>query len=200
MPNNPEHGDFACNAAMLLAKRLRQSPRAIAERLVAELGDADGLVGHAEVAGPGFVNVRLSDERWHELLRGELPGGLDELLADDVVFYSPIVFTPQRGKELTKLYLNAAGATFGGEPEAEATPRLSESKFRYTKEVMSGYTAFLEFETELEGKYINGVDIITCNDEGRIVEFRVMVRPLQAVNLLHQKMAAMLERMKPPAA
>jgi len=75
VPNNPDHGDFACNAAMLLAKRLRQSPRAIAEQLVARLGSAEGLVASAEVAGPGFVNVRLSDDRWHELLRRVLELG-----------------------------------------------------------------------------------------------------------------------------
>jgi arginyl-tRNA synthetase len=75
VPNNPDHGDFACNAAMLLSKRLRQNPRAIAEQLIARLGSAEGLVAHAEVAGPGFVNVRLSDDRWHELLRGVLELG-----------------------------------------------------------------------------------------------------------------------------
>jgi arginyl-tRNA synthetase len=75
VPNNPDHGDFACNAAMLLAKRLRQNPRAIAEQLVARLGSGEGLVASAEVAGPGFVNVRLSDDRWHELLRRVLELG-----------------------------------------------------------------------------------------------------------------------------
>ncbi len=72
---SPEHGDFACNAAMLLAKRLRQPPRAIAERLLETLGDADGLVERAEVAGPGFLNLWLSGERWHELLRRVLELG-----------------------------------------------------------------------------------------------------------------------------
>ncbi|MAG30997.1 MAG: hypothetical protein CL908_08915 [Deltaproteobacteria bacterium] len=134
---------------------------------------------------------------WHALIRGQYPGGLDELLADDVVFYSPIVFTPQKGKEVTKLYLNAAGATFGGEGKAEPkAPELSESKFQYTKEVLAGNHAVLEFETEVAGKYVNGVDIITCNDEGKIVEFRVMVRPLQAINLMHAQMKAMLEKMQ----
>ena len=75
VPNNPDHGDFACNAAMLLAKRLRQNPRAIAEQLVARLGSGEGLVASAEVAGPGFVNVRLSDDRWQELLRRVLELG-----------------------------------------------------------------------------------------------------------------------------
>jgi arginyl-tRNA synthetase len=72
---NPEHGDFACNAAMLLARRLRQPPRAIAERLLEALGDAEGLVARAEVAGPGFLNLWLSGERWHELLRRVLELG-----------------------------------------------------------------------------------------------------------------------------
>jgi len=136
---------------------------------------------------------------WHRHLRGELPGGLDAILADDVVFYSPVVFTPQRGKDVTKLYLNAAGATIGegSKQSAAADPgEARETKFRYVKEVLSGHQAVLEFETEMGGKFVNGVDILTCNDEGRIVEFKVMVRPLQAINLLHQQMAAMLEQMK----
>lgn len=136
-------------------------------------------------------------ESWHRLLRGQYPGGLDELLADDVVFYSPIVYTPQKGKEITKLYLTAAGNTFaGGSGGGSGEADLSASPFRYTKEVLSGNQAVLEFETEVEGKYVNGVDIIECNAEGKIVEFRVMIRPLQAVNLMHQQMRAMLERLK----
>ena len=172
-------------------------------------------------------------ENWHKQVRGEFAGGLDALLADDVVFYSPIVFSPQKGIELTKMYLQAAGATFeaatraqgesaakpeskfhyikevfsgncailefetemGGSKEKGAAAKNPESKFHYTKEVLSGNCAVLEFETEMGGKYINGVDIITWNDEGRIIEFKVMIRPLQAVNLMHQQMAAMLEKM-----
>ena len=88
-------------------------------------------------------------EDWHRHLRGELPGGLDAILADDVVFLSPIVFSPQRGKQVTKLYLSAAGATIGG------------GAFRYVKEVLSGRHAVLEFETELAGKYVNGIDLLT---------------------------------------
>jgi hypothetical protein len=135
---------------------------------------------------------------WHRNLRGELPGGLDALLADDCVFHSPIVFTPQKGKALTKLYLTAAGSTFGGEPGAKKAAVGGE--FRYVKEVLQGRTAVLEFETRVDGKVVNGVDIITCDDQGKIVEFKVMIRPLQAVNLMHQKMAAMLERMKAAGA
>jgi len=134
-------------------------------------------------------------EKWHANMRGELPGGLDELLDDDVAFYSPIVYTPQEGKAVTKLYLQAAGQTLPGEkPESGGN---GGGGFRYTKQVLAGDTAVLEFETTVEGKYVNGVDIIRCNDQGRIVEFRVMLRPLQAINLVHQQMGAMLERMKP---
>jgi ketosteroid isomerase-like protein len=139
-------------------------------------------------------------ERWHAHLRGDDPRGLEDLLADDVVFYSPIVYTPQEGKALTILYLQAARQTFPGDAAPVAGEGSSEFEgrsFRYTKQVLAGDTAVLEFETSVEGTYVNGVDIIRCNAEGRIVEFRVMIRPLQAVNLIHRQMAAMLERMRP---
>jgi hypothetical protein len=136
-------------------------------------------------------------ENWHAHLKGQFPGGLDELLAEDVVFYSPVVFTPQKGKGVTKLYLNAAYNTFGvPADEAASAPAESQGKFRYTKQVLQGNQAVLEFETEMGGKFVNGVDIITCNPEGRISEFKVMLRPLQAVNTVHQQMAAMLEKLQ----
>ena len=129
-------------------------------------------------------------ERWHQHLRGELPGGLDELLDDEVVFYSPVVYTPQRGKDITKLYLQAAGVALPGE-------KSGDGSFAYTKQVIAGDAAVLEFETTVAGKYVNGVDIIRCNDAGRIVEFRVMIRPLQAVNAVHEQMKATLEALSP---
>ena len=154
--------------------------------------------------------------RWQAFVRGELPGGLDDLLDDDVVLYSPIVFTPQRGKEITALYLQAAAHTFGGDegeagregvagdegvpaPDAGASDSdaAHHGRFRYTKTVLGDDTAMLEFETTMKGKYVNGIDIIRCNERDRIVEFRVMIRPLQAVNLVHEQMAAMLEAMAP---
>ena len=138
-------------------------------------------------------------EKWDAHLRGRLPGGLDELLDDDVVFYSPIVYTPQRGKAITMLYLQAAGQTLPGDaPTASGASDAPDGGFRYTKRVLAGDTAVLEFETTVEGTYVNGVDIIRCNDEGRIVEFRVMIRPLQAVNSVHRQMAATLAAMPPP--
>ena len=130
-------------------------------------------------------------------MKGQLPGGLDELLDDDVVFISPIVFTPQEGKAITKLYLQAAGQTLPGEKKSSGSPTNDDKSFRYVKEVISGCTAVLEFETYIEGKYVNGIDMITCNDKGKIVEFKVMIRPLQAINLVHKQMGEMLERMKP---
>lgn len=130
-------------------------------------------------------------EAWHRFLRGEAPGGLDALLADDVVFHSPIVFTPQKGRDLTKLYLTAAATTFGGgEPGAGAA--VGEG-FRYTKEVLTHPHAVLEFEVDVDGTWVNGVDILTCDEEARIVAFKVMLRPLRAVQLMHRRMAALLE-------
>ena len=140
-------------------------------------------------------------ENWHRQLRGELPGGLDAILHEDCVFLSPIVFTPQQGREVTKLYLTAAGGTLGGEGgtvTAKITVVDSDDPgggFRYVKEILQGHHAMLEFETTVEGKYANGVDIITCDDDGLITEFKVMMRPLQAINAVHAQMKAMLERL-----
>ena len=138
-------------------------------------------------------------ERWHAHTRGELANGLDELLHDDVVFYSPIVFTPQRGKDITTLYLQAAGQTLPGEkPQTEAGKTSGDTSkgFHYTKEILDGHHAVLEFETTVEGKYVNGIDMITCDDNGKIVEFRVFIRPLQAINLVHKQMGEMLDKMQ----
>ena len=139
---------------------------------------------------------------WHRHLHGDLPGGLDAILHEDCVFLSPIVFTPQQGRELTKLYLTAAGGTLGGE-SGDVADAIAEADaaaaggFRYTKEILQGRHAMLEFETTVDGKYANGVDIITCDDEGMITEFKVMMRPLQAINAVHAQMKAMLERLTP---
>ncbi|WP_232797232.1 nuclear transport factor 2 family protein [Blastococcus atacamensis] len=122
--------------------------------------------------------------RWHRFMAGDLPGGLEALLADDVVFYSPVVYTPQRGKEITTRYLEAAAQSLAGD--------AATGTFRYTKEVLTGDTAVLEFETSVQGTYVNGVDIIRCDDAGAIVEFRVMMRPLQAIQVVHEEMGRRL--------
>ncbi|MEM8621857.1 MAG: nuclear transport factor 2 family protein [Actinomycetota bacterium] len=137
-------------------------------------------------------------ERWYRHLRGELPGGLDALLHDDCTFFSPIVFTPQEGKEITKLYLTAAGGTLGGDEPAERDSAKAGDvggSFHYVRTILEGHHAMLEFETTMDGKYVNGVDIITCDDDGMITDFKVMIRPLQAINLVHAQMQAMLEKL-----
>ena len=144
--------------------------------------------------------IEATIEKWHQHLRGQLSGGLDELLADDVVFYSPIVFTPQEGKAVTAMYLQAAFGSLGGTPSGPVGPADDDpapGRFRYTKQVLAGDTAVLEFETSVEGKYVNGVDIIRCGDDGRIAEFRVMIRPLQAVEAVHRQMAAAIAAADP---
>jgi hypothetical protein len=122
-------------------------------------------------------------EHWHEVAKSGDPGRLDEILAEDCVFYSPIVHTPQEGKALTTAYLAAAMQVLGND------------SFRYVREVSDDQQAVLEFEGENEGIKINGVDMFTWNDEGKIDSFKVMVRPLKAINLLHAQMKAMLEQM-----
>jgi len=142
--------------------------------------------------------IEQTVDRWHQFLLGQLEGGLDELLHDDVVFYSPIVYTPQVGKDITKLYLGAAAMALpGNRPEGAELGSGADGGFNYTKQVMAGDTAILEFETTIDGTYVNGVDIIRCDDDGKIIEFRVMIRPLQAINLVHAQMAAMIEAMQP---
>jgi SnoaL-like domain len=118
---------------------------------------------------------------WHQLVKQRNARGLDALLADEAVFYSPVVHTPQVGKAITKKYLAAAFQVFFNE------------SFRYVRELTSDRDAALEFELELDGISVNGVDMIKWNEEGKITEFKVMLRPLKAVNLIHQKMAAMLQ-------
>jgi hypothetical protein len=141
-------------------------------------------------------------DRWHLHMRGRLDGGMDAVLHPDVVFLSPIVFTPQAGRDITKLYLTAAGGTLGGETasDSEATSGESQGGFAYTKQILQGNHAVLEFETSIDGKYVNGIDMITCDDDGMITEFKVMIRPLQAINLVHAQMKSMLERLNSAGA
>jgi hypothetical protein len=117
---------------------------------------------------------------WHRLVRTHDPSGVGDLLADEVVFYSPVVHTPQRGKTLTALYLSAAFEVF------------FNPSFRYVREILGPNDALLEFETVIEGIEVNGIDLIKWNESGKIVEFKVMIRPLKAINLIHQKMASLL--------
>lgn len=119
--------------------------------------------------------------RWHELVRDRNPAGLDALLSDAVVFHSPVVHRPQVGKALTTQYLSAAFGVF------------FDPSFRYVRELSGERDAVLEFEVELDGIQVNGVDMLRWDESGRITDFKVMIRPLKAVNLIHEKMAAMLQ-------
>jgi hypothetical protein len=120
--------------------------------------------------------------RWHDIVRTRDASRLSEVLDDDVIFYSPVVHTPQIGKQITTQYLSAALHVFFND------------SFSYVREVIGERDAVLEFETEIDGIIVNGVDLIKWNDDGKIIEFKVMIRPLKAINIIHQKMGEVLQR------
>ena len=117
---------------------------------------------------------------WHHLVRTRDTAPLRDLLASDAVFHSPVVHSPQLWRALTHAYLSAAFQVFFND------------SCRYVREVAEGNDAVLEFEVEIDGIRVNGVDMMRWNDDGRIVDFKVMIRPLKAIQLIHQKMAAVL--------
>ena len=119
---------------------------------------------------------------WHQIVKSHDLSGLAALLDDNVVFYSPLVHTPQAGKTITTMYLSAASHV------------LNNESFQYVRELASDTEAVLEFTAEIDGISVNGVDMIKWNDRGKIVEFKVMLRPLKAIDLVHRKMAEMLEK------
>jgi ketosteroid isomerase-like protein len=121
-------------------------------------------------------------DAWHRMIEERDATALEDVLADDAVFHSPVVHTPQEGKALTKLYLSAAIMVLGS------------SNFEYVREVINESDAVLEFTAEINGIQINGVDMIHWNSDGKIDDFKVMIRPLKAVNLLHQLMGQMLKQ------
>ncbi|MBB5704798.1 hypothetical protein FHR21_000123 [Sphingopyxis panaciterrulae] len=118
---------------------------------------------------------------WHAYMAaGGDPQALRALLAEDAVFHSPVVHTPQEGRDKVFAYLHAASHVLGGD------------SFRYLREIVDGDQACLEFVCELDGIQINGVDIIRWDANGKIEDFKVMVRPLKAINKVWEKMATML--------
>ncbi len=124
-------------------------------------------------------------KRWHEVIEGgSEPAALTNIIREDAVFHSPVVHTPQKGRLIVVAYLSAAGQTLGND------------SFQYLREVVDGNTAVLEFQTEMDGIQVNGIDMITFDDEGLITDFKVMVRPLKAVNKVWEMMGAQLECMK----
>lgn len=123
-------------------------------------------------------------QNWHKFFDTGDHALLKSILADDVMFHSPVVHTPQEGKQITFMYLAAAGDVLGGD------------NFRYVREFDMGDKAVLEFETVIDGIHVNGIDMITWNEDGQIIDFKVMVRPLKAINTVHAKMGEMLEALK----
>ena len=124
-------------------------------------------------------------EGWHRVVRERDLALLQALLADDAVFHSPVVHAPQRGRALVAGYLGAA------------LQLLSAPGFRYVREIIGEQDAMLEFEVEIDGIQVDGVDIIRWNEAGQIVDFKVMLRPLKAINLVHQRMAELLAAARP---
>ena len=122
-------------------------------------------------------------KKWHEGLISKDPKLLDEILDESCVFTSPIVFKPIQGKEMSKLYLMGAGQTF------------DMDRFEYVRELVDGLDSVLEFETYIGDISVNGVDIIRWNDEGKIIDFKVMIRPLQAIGALQKKMSEALDKL-----
>ena len=119
--------------------------------------------------------------KWHEVIESDDLKMLDEIIADDAVFSSPVVFKPMEGKEITMMYLHAAGQSFNME------------KFKYTREIHDDMNSVLEFETYIDDISVNGVDMIEWNEDGKISNFKVMIRPFKAVQKVQEKMIEALE-------
>ena len=131
------------------------------------------------------MNIRTALARWHDIAaRGSPARELAAMIREDAVFHSPVVHTPQLGRDMVVAYLSAAGQTLGND------------SFRYVREIIGEGTVVLEFVTEMDGIHVNGIDMIAFDDEGLIHDFKVMVRPLKAVNKVWEMMAAQLERQK----
>jgi predicted SnoaL-like aldol condensation-catalyzing enzyme len=130
-------------------------------------------------------NAHAGLAKWHAYMEASGdPALLSELLADDAVFHSPVVHTPQAGKAVVMAYLVAASHTLGND------------SFHYVRELVDGDEVMLEFVTVMDGITVNGVDIIRFNADGKISDFKVMVRPLKAINKVWQMMGAQLEAAK----
>ena len=121
-------------------------------------------------------------KQWHRVASaGSKPADLAEILAEDAVFHSPVVHPPQEGRAKVIAYLSAAGSVLGSD------------SFKYVREVVDGDNAILEFTNELEGIHINGIDMIRFNEDGKIVDFKVLIRPMKALNKVWEMMGAQLE-------
>jgi hypothetical protein len=130
-------------------------------------------------AAPAARAVPAALAAWHHVVEQQDPALLEELVAEGCVFRSPAVHTPQEGKALTMAYLSAAMVVLG--------PTLS-----YRHEWYDDASAVLEFTAEVGGLAVHGVDMVRWDDEDRLVEFTVMVRPFKGLTALMEQMAARL--------
>lgn len=121
---------------------------------------------------------------WHEIVNTKDGKQIPKLLAENVVFYSPVIHKPQKGIQITSFYLSAALNV------------LANQSFKYVRDIRDKNNVVLEFETVIDGIEVNGVDLVKFNNDGKIVEFKVMVRPLKAINILREKMTQMMESLK----
>ena len=120
-------------------------------------------------------------DSWHDIIRNGDMSALETLIADDAVFHSPVVHTPQVGKAIVLKYLTAAAIV------------LMNDSFHYVREMAQEQEALLEFQATIDDIVINGIDHIRWNDNNQIIEFKVWVRPLTAIQKLHQVMAKQLD-------
>ena len=128
-------------------------------------------------------NAKSLIKKWHKVIKTDNLELLNDIIADNAIFSSPVVFKPMEGKEITMMYLNAAGESFNME------------KFEYTKEIHDGMNSVLEFETYIDEISVNGVDMIEWNEDGKICNFKVMIRPYKAVQKVQEKMIEALDNL-----
>ncbi len=121
-------------------------------------------------------------QRWIEIIDTGRTDGLHDLLAEDAVFYSPAVFTPQEGRTKAAAYLAAASKLF------------ADTDFHYVEQWFSDRSAVLEFVADVDGTHVNGVDMIHWNDDGRITSVKVMLRPLKALQAVIPEMGKLLQQ------
>ncbi len=129
------------------------------------------------------MNGQQLAEHWKAIAKSRDPQKIADALHDDAIFESPAVHTPQRGKPITTAYLASADKVLGSDD------------FEYVGEWYGEHSCILEFKTAIDGIQINGVDMISCDEDGLITHFKVMIRPLKAINLVHAKMGEMLQKM-----
>ena len=115
---------------------------------------------------------------WHQCIEN---ASLDPaMMVENVVFHSPYVYTPIKGKTNVSRYLEAAGTVF------------LNSDFRYIEEIIGDNQACLVFEATFDDLYVNGVDYLVWNDQQKLTEIRVFIRPFQALNAIRELMATRL--------